>query len=78
MSAEAAAFTASWPVGRFVATLTMPRVTAGAVLAAVIEWSPAMPSKLTEAEVQEYRTGRDAALREMASRLGLHIGVIDG
>lgn len=77
MSAEAPAFTTSWPVGRYVATLTMPRTTAGAVASAVIEWQPAVPSGLTRAELKQYREGRDAALQEVARVLGLRIGVIE-
>lgn len=77
MSAEAAAFTRSWPVGDFTATLTVPRHRHGAVAAAVIEWTPAVPSKLTPAEVEQYRAGRAAAFAELARRLGMRIGVVE-
>jgi hypothetical protein len=77
MSAEAAAFSRSWPVGRFTATLSVPRHKPGAVASAVIEWEPEMPTRLTPDEVEQYRSGRDAALQELSERLGLRIGVVD-
>lgn len=77
MSAEATAFSRSWPVGRYTATLLVPRHKPGAVASALIEWEPEMPTRLSPAEVEQYRTGRDAALHELAERLGLRIGVVD-
>jgi hypothetical protein len=78
MSAEAPAFTRSWPVGDFTATLTCPRLDAGAVACAVIEWSPSQPGgRLTPSELEQYCAGRAAAFAELAQRLGLRIGVVD-
>lgn len=76
--AEAAALVRSFPVGRYTATLTVPRAPAnGAAICASMEWAPELPSRLTPAELAQYRQGRDAALREVARVLGLNVGVLD-
>ena len=76
MTAEAAAFTATWRVGSRTVTLTSPRPKPGRALSAVIEWDPAMPRKLSPAEMAEYRAGRDAALADMAQALGVTVAVL--
>ena len=76
MSAEAA-FVRSWAVGRYRVELSVPRPQRGAALSAVMEWIPRMPPKLTRHEIDEYRAGRDSALRDMAAELGVRIMVAD-
>lgn len=76
MVAEAA-FVRSWEVGRYTATLSCPRPRPGQVQAAVIEWHPEIPQRLTAAEVEAYRAGRDAAMRDLARRMGGRAGVVE-
>ena len=76
MTAEAAAFTATWRVGSRTVTLTSPRPKPGRALSATIEWDPGMPRKLSPAEMAEYRAGRDAALADMAQALGITVAVV--
>lgn len=77
MSAEAA-FTRSWPVGRYTATLTSPKARdPGAVRSACVEWQPSMPLRLTPEEMRVYRAGRDAALSDLAREFGINLAVID-
>lgn len=66
----------SWPVGKYSVTMTIPRTGSG-VLAASVEWEPHLPKRLTEAELQQYRAGRDAALVEMAAELGITVGLVE-
>lgn len=77
MSAEAPAEVRTWSVGRYLCTLTLARPRAGQVMHASVEWSPAMPKRLTDSEVREYRAGRDAAIAEIAQMLGITVGVVD-
>ena len=77
MAAESAALVRQWRVGAFTATLTMPRPMRGKASAAMIEWQPHAPTQLTDDEFKQYRAGRDAALAELASRLGIRIGVAE-
>jgi hypothetical protein len=76
MSAEAA-FTSTWRVGRYTATLSVPKPRPGAVLSAVIEWSPNRPASLSSAEWNQYRVGRNAAMAAMAEAMGINAAVID-
>lgn len=69
MTAEAA-FVRSWQVGRYTATLRTPQPRPGQVQAAAIEWAPEIPQRLSAAEVEQYRIGRDAALADLARRMG--------
>lgn len=73
MSAEAAALVRSWPVGRYTCTLTAPQPKRGAVHTVVIEWSPEQPKRLTHAEIEQYREGRDAAFLA----LGLNVLILE-
>jgi hypothetical protein len=76
MSAEAA-FTRTWHVGKYTATLSSPPLAPGRVVSVVIEWSPSKPSNLTASEWDEYHAGRDAALRDMAVEIGVNVAVVD-
>lgn len=76
MSAEAA-FTRTWRVGTYRATLSCPRPRPGVTASAVIEWEPGIPQRLTKAEVTEYRAGRDCALADLARELRVRVAVVD-
>ncbi len=75
--AESAALVRQWRVGAFTATLTMARPMRGKAGAAVIEWHPHVPTDLDDDQLKQYRAGRDAALADLASRLGVRIGVAE-
>lgn len=77
MSAEAAIAVRSWPVGRHACQLTVRRPKPGAVVNAVVEWSPAEPARLTAEEWAQYRAGRNQALAELAAELGINVGVLE-
>ncbi|HEU4457775.1 MAG TPA: hypothetical protein VFR90_01470 [Methylibium sp.] len=66
-----------WKVGSRTVTLAVPRLAAGRDLHAVMEWDPDVPVRLSGAELEEYRAGRDAAFREVAAELGLHAAVLE-
>jgi hypothetical protein len=68
MSAEAAALSRTWSVGRYTVTLTVPPLRPAGVLNAVVEWSPSVPAKLTPDELEQYRAGRDDAIRALGVR----------
>ena len=76
MAAEPA-FTRSWSVGSYIATLTSPAPSAGQVRSAVIEWSPNVPGRLSPPMADAYRRGRDKALADMARVLGIKVGVVE-
>lgn len=76
MSAELA-FSRTWRVGKYRATLSCPKPRPGVTASAVIEWEPSVPQRLTPAEATEYRSGRDSALAALAQALGITVAVID-
>lgn len=76
MSGEVA-FSRTWRVGAYRATLSCPRPSPGVTASAVIEWEPAIPTRLTPAEVNEYRAGRASALADMARELRVSVAVVD-
>lgn len=67
-------FRAIWLVGeRYVVKMTVPKVRG--VVELDLEWSPAMPpargkKKLKPGEMQQYRDGRDQALRVLNFEMG--------
>ena len=77
MSAEAAAMTRTWRVGKRKVTATVPQVRAGKVLHAAIEWHPDMPRRLSRREWEQYRSGRDAAFAELFAELGIRGAVVE-
>ena len=77
MSAESAAMTRTWRVGRWKVTATVPQVRVGQVASAAIEWDPDVPRKLSRREWREYRAGRDAAFAELFAELGIRGAVIE-
>jgi len=77
MSAEAAICVRTWTVGWRTCTLTMQRPKAGAVLHCSMEWAPDKPVRLSDAEIAEYRRGRNAALAEISLELGINAAVVE-
>lgn len=77
MSASPALLVRSWPVGTWTATLTVGPLEAGRPVHVLIEWDPAQPARLTSDQLQQYRAGRDAALRELSELTGLRVAVLD-
>lgn len=73
MAAEQAVLSRSWLVGRYTVTMTVPPIVAGQVRSVAIEWSPDQPRRLTDAEIEQYRRGRNDAIQA----LGLKALVID-
>ncbi len=70
-----AAITRSWSVGQRTVTLTVPAVIPrGGALNVLMEWDD-LPDHLTDAEMAEYRAGRDRAIREIAEQLGVRAAV---
>ncbi len=64
MNAEAA-FVHAWRVGRWTVSLSVPRIVAGVVCCAAVEWSPALPERaLLPNERRQY----DAGLAEAKQR----------
>ena len=57
--------------------MTIPAPKPGAVLCASVEWSPTEPSRLSTEEWREYRAGRNQALTELASELGINVAVLE-
>jgi hypothetical protein len=76
MAAEAA-FTRSWPVGAYTATLTSPVPARGQTRSAVIEWTPSVPARLTPDDLQAYREGRARAVADLARETGLRIALVE-
>jgi hypothetical protein len=71
MSAEAAALSVTFPVGRkYRCTVTIPPLRHGELRSTVFEWVPSVPPRLTKQELRDYRRGRDAAFAELARRTG--------
>ena len=72
--AEAAAFVASFPVGRkYTVTLTVRCPQDGEVVCSPMEWSPRVPKRLTKAELRDYRRGRNKAFAELAAQSGIEV-----
>jgi hypothetical protein len=77
MSAEAAAFTRSWPVGGRMCHMTLPHPRPGEAIHAAFEWTPTAPRALSADEWCQYRAGRDAALAEVGRALGISVAVVE-
>lgn len=77
MSAESPLIVRSFPVGVRTATLSISRPLSSRPLHMVCEWAPDRPKRLSIQELAQYRAGRDAALIEIAQKLGIHAAVID-
>ena len=79
MSAESYAFLKTWAVGAYRVTLTVPKPKPGQVMSAVVEWKPQppAPASLSIEDINEYRRGRNAALRTLSQQLGIRVAVVD-
>jgi len=77
MGAESPALVRSFPVGSRTCTLTLRKPVTGMVLHSACEWAPDPPRKLTAAEIEEYRAGRNAAFAEFARLTGLRTMLIE-
>jgi hypothetical protein len=77
MSATAALAVHSFPVGSRTVTMTVPKVTPGAVQCLACEWEPDMPHKLSRHEMRQYRKGRDALMRKVARLAGGKVAVVE-
>jgi len=77
VSAEAALAVRSWKAGACTCTLTVQRPRPGAAVACCIEWAPAQPRRLSDAELHEYRVGRNKALAEISAEMGINAVVVE-
>lgn len=75
--AEKAAVCRTWIVGERAVTLTIPRPKPGSPVYATAEWSPTEPKRLSTEEWKQYRLGRNEALAQLASELGISVAVLD-
>lgn len=73
MSAESAAMSHSWRVGKYTVAMTVPKPRPGTVASVCIEWELHVPQRLTPDEIEQYRAGRDATV----AALGLTAMVVD-
>jgi hypothetical protein len=77
MTAEAAALTRTWRVGRFEVTLTIPKPRPGEIASASVEWSPTAPTSLSSRELALYRRRRNEAIADLARELDINVAVLD-
>lgn len=77
MSGQIPALTRTFSVGKFRCVVSIPKVEIGRAASAVIEWWPYTPKRLTPAELDQYRQGRDAAISELAALTGLTAAVVE-
>lgn len=77
MSAEAPVAVRTWPVGRYIVTMSIPKPRRGSVISATVEWAPDEPARLSVEELRQYRSGRNLALAELAAELGIRVAVVD-
>ena len=67
---------ATFKVGaRYRCSITLPLQKCGMTLH--VEWQPDVPGRLTDAELRDYRDGRDALLKEAANLLGISVLVTE-
>ena len=77
MSAEAAAITAEFRVGKRMVTLTIQKPIMHGVVNMVCEWDPETPRQLSNWEWKQYRAGRDAAVARLAEQTGAKALVVE-
>jgi hypothetical protein len=78
MSAEAAALSVTFPVGRkYRCTVTIPPPRQGELRPVAFEWEPDVPRRLTKKELRDYRRGRDAAFATLAEQTGLRTLLVE-
>jgi hypothetical protein len=63
---------------RYRCSITLPLAAASAGLLAIeASWEPAVPSRLTNDELRDYRRGRDMLLAEAANQIGGSVAVVE-
>lgn len=77
MGAEAAALVRTFPVGKRMVTLVAQAPCLGRCTNITFDWHPTVPERLTQRELRQYRTGRDAALGELGECLGGSVLVVE-
>lgn len=70
-------WTRTFRVGKFKVVMSFPKPERGRAGAIVMEWSPYTPKRLTPAELEQYRQGRDAAVAELAEATGMTTMVVE-
>ena len=76
MPAEAATFVRSWRVGRRTCTMTVPPFKPGGVVHVAMEWEPDLPKCLSADELAQYEAGRNQAISEISSEMGINTAVV--
>src|SRR5688500_674863 len=77
VSAESPILIHSFPVGRRVVTMTIPKPKLRDAISMSVQWSPDYPRQLSEEELAQYRSGRDSAISQVATQLGLEVAVLE-
>lgn len=78
MSDQAALLADSFRVGKRTVTMTMPQPEMGKMLWLACEWAPTPPTRgLTKKELRQYRAGRDAFFRRVASITGMRALLVE-
>lgn len=62
--ADSAVVCRTFQIGRYEATITVPRLRPGAVINATCEWNPHKPYRLSASERLEYQAAIDAVMTE--------------
>ena len=65
-----AGLTDSFKVGRYTVTMTLERAYRRALIHAVCEWEPGVPTRLSKRELKQYQNGRNALAARLAELLG--------
>lgn len=62
--------TATFKVGRYQVTITLPMTKVGMVGIATCEWSPCVPRSLSESEIKDYKLGMKLAIETLSRSTG--------
>lgn len=60
----------SWQVGNYKVTMSVPKMTKGAVHHSAMEWEPGLPTHMTKKMWRQYRAGRDAGYQKLCDATG--------
>jgi hypothetical protein len=77
MTASAPLFSKSWTVGHRTCRLDVPKAAPGQATTVLMDWTPDVPTRLSRAELQQYREGRNAAIAQAAAELGVAIALVE-
>ena len=64
-------------VGKYTCTLRVPVPQDGSIAGLNAEWSPGVPTRLSSADLRQWRRGRNEALAQVAARLGGPVVVLE-